>query len=249
MSVENAMLRLDNLSTPYGLQAISLSIPQGKLVGIMGANGAGKSTLLKAIAGIVTPTSGQIWLENCKLSELTPSQRSQKFAYLAQTVHVAWQLSVYDVIALGLTSALPNKQEQAFVQRLSEQFSITHLLNKPYDQLSGGEKTRVQLARCLMKQAPVLLADEPISALDPYYQIDIMQQLKALTPQQTCIIVIHHLPLAYRFCDEIILLKEGRLLAGGSTQAVLNAENLVKAFGIKAEMDWVSKEMWGIDKV
>lgn len=132
---------------------------------------------------------------------------------------------------------------------LAEQLAISHLLDNTYQQLSGGEQTRVQLARCLMKQAPILLADEPIAALDPYYQIDIMQQLKALTPVQTCVVVIHHLPIAYRFCDEIILLKNGNLLASGNTQAVLNAENIAKAFGVKAEMDWGKREMWGIEKL
>ncbi|TCT17358.1 hypothetical protein EDC51_103111 [Bibersteinia trehalosi] len=100
-----------------------------------------------------------------------------------------------------------------------------------------------------MKQAPILLADEPIAALDPYYQIDIMQQIKALTPTQTCVVVIHHLPLAYRFCDEIILLKNGNLLASGNTQAVLTVENIATAFGVKAEMDWRKREMWGIEKL
>ena len=74
------------------------------------------------------------------------------------------------------------------------------------------------------------MVDEPIAPLDPYYQIDMMEQLKSLTPQHTCIVAIHHLSLAYQFCDEIILLEQGKLLAVGETQAVLNAENLAKAF-------------------
>lgn len=244
-----AMINIENLSLPYGIKLLSCVLPQGKLIGILGANGAGKSSLLKAIAGILPPTSGQIWLENCKIGDLTPQQRSEKLSYLAQNLPVAWQLSAYDVIALGLVKPLPPQAEQEKVRSVAEQFSISHLLDKPYQQLSGGEKTRVQLARCCIKNAAILLADEPIAALDPYYQIDIMQQLKALTPTQTCVVVIHHLPLAYRFCDEIILLKDGNLLANGNTQAVLNAENLAKAFGIKAKMDGEKKEMWGIEKL
>ena len=90
--------------------------------------------------------------------------------------------------------------------------------------------------------------DEPIAPLDPYYQIDMMEQLKSLTPQHTCIVAIHHLSLAYQFCDEIILLEQGKLLAVGETQAVLNAENLAKAFHIRAEIDSLEKTISKIEK-
>lgn len=243
------MIKIQNLSLDYGLSDVSCQISRGKLTGIMGANGAGKSTLLKSIAGIIRPTSGEIWLENCKIGNLSAVQRSQKLAYLAQNLQVAWQLSVYDVIALGLPNAMKKQEEVAKIHEIADKFAISALLLKNYQQLSGGEKARVQLARCCIKQAPLLLADEPISALDPFYQIDILQQLKSLTPQQTCLIVIHHLDLAYRFCDEIILLKDGYLLANGATQAVLNAENLAKAFEITAKIDKEKREIWGIEKL
>ena len=135
------------------------------------------------------------------------------------------------------------------MRSVSEQFSISHLLEKPFQHLSGGEKARVQLARCCIKQVPLLLADEPIASLDPYYQMDMMEQLKSLTPQRTCIVAIHHLDLAYRFCDEIILLDKGKILAGGETQAVLNTENLAKAFGVKVKLDQVKREIFGIAKM
>ena len=241
------MVKLEHVTLPYGLSDINCHIPQGKLIGIMGANGAGKSTLLKSIAGILPLTSGEIWLGNCKLSDMTAKQKSEQLAYFAQNTQIHWDLSVYDVIALGLT--IPTKDEAEKVRSVSEQFSISHLLEKPFQQLSGGEKARVQLARCCIKQAPLLLADEPIASLDPYYQIDMMEQLKALTPQKTCVVAIHHLDLAYRFCDEIILLDKGKILAGGETQAVLNTENLARAFGVRAKLDQVKREIFGIAKM
>ncbi|MDD7569998.1 MAG: ABC transporter ATP-binding protein [[Actinobacillus] rossii] len=240
------MIKLENVSLTFGLSNISCHIPQGKLIGIMGANGAGKSTLLKSIAGISPLASGEIWLGNGKLSAMTAKQKSEQLAYFAQNTQIHWDLSVYDVIALGLTS--PTKNEQEKVRLVSEQFSISHLLEKPFLQLSGGEKARVQLARCCIKQSPLLLADEPIAPLDPYYQIDMMEQLKALTPQKTCVVAIHHLDLAYRFCDEIILLDKGQILASGETQAVLNAENLARAFSINVTIDKESREIYQIQK-
>lgn len=245
----NKMIRIENLTQPYGLKNISCTIPQGKLVGIMGANGAGKSTLLKTIAGILPITSGQIFLENGKLTEMTAAQKSRQLAYLAQNTAIHWDLSVYDVIALGLAQPINVRQEQEKVRSVSATFSVQHLLDKPFQQLSGGEKARVQLARCCIKNAPILLADEPIAPLDPYYQIDIMEQLKSLTPEHTCIVAIHHLSLAYKFCDEVILLDKGQILASGETTAVLNAANLAKAFGVKVALDEKRREIMGVEKL
>ena len=243
------MIKIENLSQPYGLKGIHCTIPTGKLVGIMGANGAGKSTLLKTIAGILPIKSGEIWLDNHKLTTMTAEQKSQQLAYLAQNTEIHWDLSVYDVIALGLPNPLNRAKEQEKVRLISETFSVSHLLEKSFRQLSGGEKARVQLARCCIKNAPLLLADEPIAALDPFYQIDIMEQLKSLTPIHTCVVAIHHLSLAYKFCDEAILLNQGQIIANGETTQVLTAENLANAFGIQAEIDEVKKEIIGVEKL
>jgi len=242
------MIRIEKLTQSYCLNNINCTLPSGKLIGIMGANGAGKSTLLKTIASILSLKQGEIWFDDQPLSKMNAPEKSQYIAYLAQNTQIHWDLSVYDVIALGLATSLPKEKERSKIQTFSEKFSVTHLLDKPFQQLSGGEKARVQLARCCIKESPVLLVDEPIAPLDPYYQIDMMEQLKSLTPQHTCIVAIHHLSLAYQFCDEIILLEKGKLLAVGETQAVLNAENLAKAFHIRAEIDPLKKIISKIEK-
>ena len=243
------MIKIENLSQPYGLKGIQCTIPTGKLVGIMGANGAGKSTLLKTIAGILPIKSGEIWFDDNRLTTMSAAQKSQQLAYLAQNTEIHWDLSVYDVIALGLPNPLNRAKEQEKVRSISETFSISHLLEKSFRQLSGGEKARVQLARCCIKNAPLLLADEPIAALDPFYQIDMMEQLKSLTPSHTCVVAIHHLSLAYKFCDEVILLNQGEIIANGETPKVLTAENLAKAFSIQVEIDEAKKEIMGIEKL
>ena len=242
------MIRIEKLTQSYCLNNINCTLPSGKLIGIMGANGAGKSTLLKTIASILSLKQGEIWFDDQPLSKMNAPEKSQYIAYLAQNTQIHWDLSVYDVIALGLATSLPKEKERSKIQTFSEKFSVTHLLDKPFQQLSGGEKARVQLARCCIKESPVLLVDEPIAPLDPYYQIDMMEQLKSLTPQHTCIVAIHHLSLAYQFCDEIILLEQGKLLAVGETQAVLNAENLAKAFHIRAEIVPLEKTISKIEK-
>ena len=243
------MINIKQLSQPYGLTNISCQIPKGKLVGIMGANGAGKSTLLKTIAGILPLKQGEVWFDDQPLSKMNATEKSQHIAYLAQNTQIHWDLSVYDVIALGLATPLPKEKERSKIQAFSEKFAVTHLLDKPFQQLSGGEKARVQLVRCCIKESPVLLVDEPIAPLDPYYQIDMMEQLKSLTPQHTCVVAIHHLSLAYRFCDEVILLHQGKVAAYGETQAVLTAENLAKTFQIQAEIDLLKREISQIEKL
>ena len=243
------MIKIENLSQPYGLKDINCTISKGKLVGIMGANGAGKSTLLNTIASILPIKSGEIWFDNHKLTTMTAEQKSQQLAYLAQNTEIHWDLSVYDVIALGLPNPLNRAKEQEKVRSISETFSVSHLLEKSFRQLSGGEKARVQLARCCIKNAPLLLADEPIAALDPFYQIDMMEQLKSLTPSHTCVVAIHHLSLAYKFCDEVILLNQGQIIANGETTGVLTAENLANAFSIQVEIDEVKKEIMRVEKL
>ena len=243
------MIKIENLSQPYGLKDIHCTISTGKLVGIMGANGAGKSTLLKTLAGILPIDKGEIWFDNNRLTTMSAVQKSQQLAYLAQNTEIHWDLSVYDVIALGLPNPLNRAKEQEKVRSISETFSVSHLLEKSFRQLSGGEKARVQLARCCIKNAPLLLADEPIAALDPFYQIDIMEQLKSLTPSHTCVVAIHHLSLVYKFCDEVILLNQGQIIASGETTRVLTAENLANAFGIRVEIDEVKKEIMRVEKL
>ncbi|MGZ7846677.1 ABC transporter ATP-binding protein [Haemophilus sp. SZY H57] len=242
------MIRIEKLTQSYCLNDINCTLPSGKLIGIMGANGAGKSTLLKTIAGILPLKQGEIWFDDQPLSKMNAPEKSQYIAYLAQNTQIHWDLSVYDVIALGLAATLPKEKERSKIQAFSEKFAVTHLLDKPFQQLSGGEKARVQLSRCCIKESPVLLVDEPIAPLDPYYQIDMMEQLQSLTPEHTCVVAIHHLSLAYQFCDEIVLLDKGKLLAVGETQAVLNAENLAKAFHIRAEIDPMKKTISKIEK-
>ena len=215
----------------------------------MGANGAGKSTLLKTIAGILPIAKGEIYFGNSPLNKMSTAEKSQQLAYLAQDTNIHWDLSVYDVIALGLNSPLSSAKERSKITETSQKFSIGHLINKSFQKLSGGEKARVQLARCCIKNAPLLLADEPIAPLDPYYQIDMMEQLKSLTPQHTCVVAIHHLSLAYKYCDEVILLDKGKIIATGKTQAVLNSVNLAKAFDISVKFDVERREIYGIEKL
>lgn len=231
------MISVENLSLPYAVKGLNCRLPENRLIGILGANGAGKSSLLKSFAGIVRPTHGRIILNGQDAATLTSAQRSALLAYLAQETPVRWALSVYDTIALGLLKPLNTAAEREKVEAAANYFGVAHLLPQPVQTLSGGERARVHLARCLMKDAPILLADEPIAALDPYYQLEIMQHLRNLSANVTCVVVLHHLSLAYAFCDHIVMLKDGELVADGEAESVMIAENLATAFRISATID------------
>lgn len=241
-------IELQQVSLPYGLQPVDCRLPKNRLIGILGGNGAGKSTLLKAIAGIITPTSGCIRLNGQDLSNLDYRARSKLLAYLAQDTPVRWALTVADVIALGMDESLAADREYQRVYTAADYFALLPMLNKPVHQLSGGERARVHLARCLVKNTPILLADEPIAALDPYYQIDIMEHFKSLSQTMTCVVVLHQLSLAYRYCDTVLLLKEGQIIAAGETKNVLIAENLATAFKISATIDASNQTIYNIRK-
>ena len=162
------MIKIEKLTQSYCLSDINCTLPSGKLIGIMGANGAGKSTLLKTIAGILPLKQGEVWFDDQPFkAKMNATEKSHHIAYLAQNTQIHWDLSVYDVIALGLAAPLPKEKERSKIQAFSEKFAVTHLLDKPFQQLSGGEKARVQLARCCIKESPVLLVDEPICATRP----------------------------------------------------------------------------------
>ena len=137
------MIRIEKLTQSYCLNDINCTLPSGKLIGIMGANGAGKSTLLKTIAGILPLKQGEIWFDDQPLSKMNATKKSQYIAYLAQNTQIHWDLSVYDVIALGLAATLPKEKERSKIHAFSEKFAVTHLLDKPFQQLSLEEKKHV----------------------------------------------------------------------------------------------------------
>jgi iron complex transport system ATP-binding protein len=147
------MIRIEKLTQTYCLNDINCTLPSGKLIGIMGANGAGKSTLLKTIAGILPLKQGEIWFDAQPLSKMNATEKSQHIAYLAQNTQIHWDLSVYDVIALGLADPLPKEKERSKIQAFSEKFAVTHLLDKPFHFLEA-KKHEYNLLVVVLKNPP-----------------------------------------------------------------------------------------------
>lgn len=237
------MISFKDLSSGYGpcdvLQSISAETKAGEFIALIGPNGCGKSTLLKTLCGIIAPSSGDIFVGDKALPDLPLKARAKHIAYLAQSREALPSMSVEEVVRLGRApyrgglGKISSEGEAAIASALSRTQSEI-FKDRRFDSLSGGEQARVLLARALAVQAPVLLADEPIAALDPFYQLSMMEILKAEAASgKTVIAALHDLSLAAQFADRIWIMHQGNIIADGKPDDVLTSGNLKTVFGIK----------------
>lgn len=221
------------------LDDASVTLEPGELVGLIGPNGAGKSTLLRTIVGSRPHTTGEVRLDGAPIGTLTARQRARAIAYLPQDRHVEWPLSSRAVVMLGryphASGFSPGPACSEVVDRAMAAVDATDLADRSATVLSGGERTRVLLARALAVEAPLLLADEPIAGLDPFHQLDVMEILRTTARRGAGVLaVLHDLALAMRFMDRVVLMHEGAVVANGTPRDVLSDENLERVYRITA---------------
>ena len=222
------------------LRDISLALSPGHLVALVGPNGAGKTTLLRALAGLA-PSSGAIVVRGDALSSLSLRERARRFAYLPQGHIVHWPLPARDIVALGryphgaTDPARLSPGDAEAVQRAMRAADVVEFADRRVTELSGGERSRVALARVLAVEAPVILADEPTSSLDPRHQLDVMKTLRSAADGGTLVIVVtHDLGLAARFADTVLVLSDGRLVSQGAPAEALSEQVMANVFRISA---------------
>ena len=239
-------LGADDISVTLGtrpvLDGVSLSVSAGEMVAVIGPNGAGKSTLLRSLAGLITPSSGSVRVDGRSLAGLPRSQLARAIAYLPQDRTVHWPLTVDTIVGLGRIpyGARPGAlgaRDKTAVQSAIAALDLVDLAERPATELSGGELARVLLARALAQEAEILLADEPTAGLDPAHQLALFDKLRAMTGEDKAVIIaLHDLSHAARFCDRVVVLKQGRVLADGTPASVLTSELLASVYGIKARL-------------
>jgi len=238
------MISFENLSAGYGprdvLQSVTAKAEAGEFIALLGPNGSGKSTLLKTLTGIIPPSSGQITMLDQDLSSLSLKARARHIAYLTQSREAAPAMTVMDIVRLGRApyrgalGKISAAGETAITSALSRTQS-TAFKTRRFDSLSGGEQARVLLARALAVQAPVLLADEPIAALDPFYQLTMMDILKTEAESgKTVITALHDLSLAAQFASRIWVIYQGKIVADGPPDMALTDTVLNDVFSLKA---------------
>ena len=241
-------IRLDAAGVTLGrhrvIEAVSATLEGGALIGIIGPNGAGKSTLAKAILGLLPLSAGRVSIDGRDIAVIDRPLLARTIAYLSQGQTLHWPLSVERLIGLGRLpylaplSRLRPKDADA-IDRAIARADVGHLRQRIATELSGGERARVLLARALAVEAPALLVDEPLAALDPGHQIEVMEVLRAQARGGTLVVaILHDLSLAARYCDRLILLDRGRFVADGTPAEVLTQDRLMSVYGVRAWIDW-----------
>jgi len=233
------MITVGDLSVKYGQVAavagVSLAALDGGTLGLIGPNGSGKSTVLRAILGALDASAGAIMIDEDDARALTARERSRRLAIVAQEEPSGLPLTAWDSVILGRSvhisgwQSYRDEDERAAEQAMVDTGTL-HLRDRSMDELSGGERQRVLIARALAQAASHLLLDEPTNHLDVRYQHELLTVVAGL-PLCT-VVVLHDLNLAARYCDQVVLLDRGQVMAAGDPSAVLTAENLEPVYGI-----------------
>ena len=223
------------------LHGIDLTLPANKFVAILGPNGCGKTTLVKQINRILRSHSGTVQIGEHTVSQLEPSELAKIIAYVPQMTSGVMNGSVMDTVMLGRRPYIqwkPTDNDVEIVSKALIRLNISHLSQRLFNQLSGGQKQTVLIARALAQAPDIYLFDEPVSFLDVKNQLEIMAIGRELVEKdgKTVITVLHDLNLALRFADHIVMMKEGNVFAQGTSDEVITEENILAVYGTHAQI-------------
>jgi iron complex transport system ATP-binding protein len=235
-------MRLDQIGLSLGgkpvLVDLSATLQPGRVTAILGPNGAGKTSLLRVMAGLCTPDIGKALLDDQPVGGMDHRARAKRIGYLPQEANPVWNLAARDLVALG---RLPHRQgwhglTDGDWQAVNDAMTATHTLelaDRLINAMSGGERARVQFARVLAGNPDWILADEPLANLDPPHQRDLLALLgKAAASGKGVAVVLHGQNAAARVADDIILMRQGRIVAMGTKAEVLTEANLAQTYGM-----------------
>lgn len=239
-------LSLSSVSVSYGkrpiLHQVSLELTAGLVMALIGPNGAGKSTLIRAVSGVIPLAEGTMLLDGKDIHKMGAAERARHIAVVPQGRSLPPDITGRGLVLLGRTPHLNwlgqvTQQDEDAVQNAMAHTQTTDLADRQLGELSGGEVQRLLLARALAQEAPILLLDEPTTHLDLSYQLNLLNQVKALVSQPppgktalAVLIVLHDLNLVARYADRVALLVDGSLTAFGSPKDVLTPTILSAAY-------------------
>jgi iron complex transport system ATP-binding protein len=228
-----------------GLHGVSIDIPRGGLVGILGPNGSGKTTLLRLLGGMLPPSSGQIRIDGRDLRRLSRRELARRIAVVPQETRLSFEYSALEVVLMGRyphlgAFELESREDLEIAREAMAATGTLALQDRRFPTLSGGEKQRVIIASALAQSASLMLLDEPTAALDPGYQIEIAALLRRLGTERgvTMAVATHDLNLAAGLCRHLVLLRQGRVLTAGPTDRVLTRESVRRLYDVEADVQF-----------
>lgn len=233
LKIENLNFEID---TTKILKNINLEIKKGEFVGIIGPNGCGKSTLLRNVYNILSPTNGNIFIDNTSIDDFSSKELAKKISTLTQHSGGDFDFSIIDIVLMGRYAhssmfSSTSKKDIKIAKEALEKVGLSHFENRSFLSLSGGEQQRVMIARAIAGQNDFFILDEPTNHLDIRYQLEIMDIMKSL--DITMFAAIHDMNIAATYCDQLILLEEGNIIAIGTPTEVLSKENFLNIFGVE----------------
>ena len=224
------------------VEEVSFAGERGEVVGIIGPNGAGKTTMLKVLAGLHKPTSGTVIIGDTRLDEMPVSTRSKRIAYVPQSTGIH-PFTALEMVLMGRYPHLRRFQIEAdddaeIALNAMKRMQVDQFRERRVDTLSGGERQRVLLARALAQRGDVLFVDEPISSLDIKYQLMSLQVLRDEAQKRGVAVcaVLHDLNMGARYCDQLVLMSKGRVVADGDPKDVITEDSLYDVFGVRARV-------------
>lgn len=244
--MSDSRLEVMDLSFAYGrhqvLSGVSFSAAAGEMICVLGRNGAGKSTLFKCMLGILKGYKGKVLVDGKDMSALKASEKSKHVAYIPQAANPAFSYSVMDMVLMGTTAHLsgrmsPGKEEHAVSAAALERLGISHLAERDYSRISGGEQQLVLIARAIAQGAGILVMDEPTSSLDYGNQMRVQKQLGQLIREGYTIIQSSHDPeQTFMFADRVLCIKDGTIYRQGPPGEVLDEQLIKDLYNIDVEM-------------
>ncbi|MDI6601591.1 MAG: ABC transporter ATP-binding protein [Thermoanaerobacteraceae bacterium] len=225
------------------LNGITIDISQGMVTGILGPNGAGKTTLLRHLSGYWQPEKDTVHIFGVDILRLKPRDKAKIIGLVPQDGVNSAGFSVFEMVMMGRSPYLnffgnEKADDRKIVDDCLKTCGVYDIKDRKMYEISGGEAQRVLIARALAQQPEILLLDEPVSHLDIKYQLEIMSLLKDLSRKgMTVVSIIHDLNIALNFCDNVILLNYGRVIAEGDADSVINEENIYRTYGVRAMVE------------
>lgn len=239
------ILQVESLSFSYGdkpiLSNISFSLEDGTLMSVLGPNGVGKSTLFKCILGTLPGYTGTVTVNGEDLRHLSKRQRAAAIAYIPQIHRPTFGYSVLDTVLMGLgrqigTFSQPKAENFASAEDAIRRVGITHLRDRDFSRLSGGEQQLVLIARAIAQNSKILVMDEPISALDFGNQISVLELVRKLTDEGYSVLLSTHNPQhALSYADSVLALSAGQCVAAGTPDEIVNEAMMQKLYGVDVE--------------